>query len=278
MPVSFLVAKHAAKPFTGQLAGQASHTANEFFALACTDQHTKAGEMLQFSLPVGQGKETDGSRNIDTKIPNIVPNKNGFVATLLDAYTQDRALVIRPDYVWLAILCQFNFFVNANAELLRASFVAHEGKKKLIIDVVPATRYTVDYGHLARQMTGLVEKNVVDPALRKYFDYTLRFAGCGIPRITLEGGKSDWENILQRLEKLKDSEFGFETTAWYHLLRPGIRRFIRGFEDPMDPNNVKLWQRVAHYAPGGSGRGGDHYSGWITAFMVFNKDGWWIRP
>ncbi|KAJ6459971.1 hypothetical protein C8R45DRAFT_803333, partial [Mycena sanguinolenta] len=111
--------------------------------------------------------------------------------------------------------------------------------------------------------------------LKKYFNYTLRMAGCGIPRVTLEGEKSDWENILQRLEKLK--EFGFETAAWYHLLRPVIRRFIRAFDDPVNPDNVDFWQRVAHYTPGGSGRG-DHYSGWITAFMVFNKNGRWIGP
>ncbi|KAJ7226539.1 hypothetical protein B0H12DRAFT_1223791 [Mycena haematopus] len=217
-------------------------------------------------------------RNISAKIPNIIPNKNGFVATLLEAYTQDRALVIRPDDVWLAILCQFNFFVNARAELLRANFVAHEGKKELVITVVPATRYTVDFAEIARQMADLVEKNVVDPTLRawatpdfttttlhdstvsavmlmatlkKYFDYTIMMAGCGIPRVTLDGEKSDWVNILERLEKLK--EYGVETTAWCHLLRP----------------------RVAHYTPGGSGRG-DHYTGWITAFTVFTKEGRWM--
>ncbi|KAF8209136.1 hypothetical protein K438DRAFT_1573226 [Mycena galopus ATCC 62051] len=234
------------------------------------------------------------------KIPNIIPNKNGFVATLLEAYTQDRALVIRPDDVWLAILCQFNFFVNARAELLRANFVAHEGREELEIVVGGATRYTVDFGHIARQFSGLIEKNVVDPALRawatpdfttttvndttvsavmlmatlrKYFDFTIRLMGCGIPRVTLEGEKADWVNILGRLEKLK--EYGLETTAWYHLLRPVITRFVGAFDDPTNPANVEFWQRVAHYTPGGSGRG-DDYTGWITAFTVFNKEGRWM--
>ncbi|KAF8209137.1 hypothetical protein K438DRAFT_1960868 [Mycena galopus ATCC 62051] len=214
---------------------------------------------------------------MQTKILDIVPNKNGFVATLLDAYTQDRALVIRPDDVWLAILSQFNFFVNARAELLRANFVAHEGKQELEITVDPATRH-IDFGHIARQFVGLLEKNVVDPTLRawaapdfttttvndttvsavmlmatlrKYFNFSLKRGGCGIPRVTLEGERSDWVNILGRLEKLK--EYGLETTAWYHLLRPC----------------------VAHYTPGGSGKG-NHYTGWITAFTVFSKDGRWM--
>jgi hypothetical protein len=184
---------------------------------------------------------------LNAKLPNLVPNENGFVATLLDAYTQDRALVIRPDDVWLAILCQFNFFVTARAELLRANFVAHEGKDELTIVAMPATRYTVDFGHIARQMAGLIEKNVVDPALRawatpnfttttpndttvgavllmatlkNYFNYVIIMVGCGIPRVTLEGERADWVNILGRLEKLK--EYGLEAIAWYHLLCPVV--------------------------------------------------------
>jgi hypothetical protein len=220
----------------------------------------------------------------------------------LDAYTQDRALVIRPDDVWLAILSQFNFFVNARAELLRANFVAHDGKQKLIVIAAAASRYQVDFGELARQMAGLVEQNVVDPTLRawampdfttttandttvsavllmatlkKYFEYEIVLWGCGIPRVTLEGERSDWVSILGRLEKLK--EYGLETIAWYHLLRPVIARFVAAFDDPTGPTNVDFWQRVAHYTPGGSGRG-DYYTGWITAFTAFTKEGNWRAP
>jgi hypothetical protein len=67
----------------------------------------------------------------------------------------------------MAILCQFNFFVNANAELLRANFVAHEGKKELVI-VAEGTRYSLDFGAMSRQMVDLIEKNVVDPTLREW--------------------------------------------------------------------------------------------------------------
>jgi hypothetical protein len=243
-------------------------------------------------------------RDFETKIPDIVPNPNGFVATLLDAYTQDRALVIRPDDVWLAILSQFNFFVNGRAELLRANFVVHEGKQELVIVVAEEgiSRYTADFADIARQMTGLVEKNIVDPTLRawatpnfttttvndttvsavllmatlkQYFKYISVLCGCGIPRVTLEGEQSDWVKILDRLEKLK--EYGLETTAWYHLLRPVVTRFVAAFGDPTSAENVDFWQRVAHYQPGGSGRG-EYYTGWITAFAVFNKEGRWMGP
>jgi hypothetical protein len=93
------------------------------------------------------------------------PTHNGFVQTAILAYNKHHALVIRPDDVWLAILTQFNHFVNANSELLRASFVAHEGQRELTI-IAEGSRYNLDFGNMSRQMVGELEKNVVDPELR----------------------------------------------------------------------------------------------------------------
>jgi hypothetical protein len=234
---------------------------------------------------------------MDTKITHLLPKGNGFVDTVISAYSQHHALIIRPDDVWLAILTQFNFFVNANAELLRTQFVQHKGKKHLVVRGV-GTRYSVDFGAMTRAMVGLIEKNIVDPELRewilpkfstttltdttasavimmatlkKYFSYEFHLT-CGIPRVTLEGEKSDWIDILGRLEKLK--EYGVQTIAWYHLLHPVISRFVAAFDAPSSPENVDFWQRVAHYHHLGSGS--DHYSGWINAFNVFSPTGDWL--
>jgi hypothetical protein len=198
----------------------------------------------------------------------------------------------------MAILSQFNFFVNANAELLRASFVTHEGKKSLVI-TAQGSRYGLNFGAMSRQMVDLFEKNVVDPTLRawvmpnfttttvndttvsavlmmatlkEYFSYGFCSVRCGIPRVTLEGEQSDWINILGRLEKLK--EYGVETIAWYHLLRPVIARFVAAFDAPDSEDNLDFWQKVAHYHPGGSGP--SYYSGWINAFNVFSDKGHWL--
>jgi hypothetical protein len=230
-------------------------------------------------------------------IEKVLPGPNGFVHTIIEAYNYHHALILRPDDVWIAILVQFNFYVNAHAELLRANFVAHAGKKALVV----STPAFDDFGRLAREMTDLIEKNVVDPSLRAwalpdfstttandttvgsivlmatlkaYFEYTFCEITCGIPRVTLEGEKADWEKILQRLEKLK--EFGLETIAWYHLLVPVISRFVQVFDDPDAWSNVTFWQSVAHFEPGGCGP--SHYSGWITAFCAFNDDGKWLGP
>jgi hypothetical protein len=154
---------------------------------------------------------------------------------------------------------------------------------------------------MAVRMTQEIEKNVVDPSLRAwvlptfstttaidttvfavimmatlktYFCYTFMFI-CGIPRVTLEGEKSDWVRILERLEKLK--EYGIHMIAWYHLLYPVISRLVAAFDAPDSPENVDFWQRVARHDPGGGcGLIHDFYSGWITAFYVFSKEGRWI--
>ncbi|KAI9457708.1 hypothetical protein HD554DRAFT_1983611, partial [Boletus coccyginus] len=77
------------------------------------------GQLLHSSLP----SSLDALRN-------IIPQSNGFVHTVVEAYNRHRTLIVRPDNVWLAILTQFSFFVNGNAEALRSVFVAHKGKKR----------------------------------------------------------------------------------------------------------------------------------------------------
>jgi len=73
---------------------------------------------------------------------------------------------LRPEDFWITILTQFDFYVNAHVEELRSSFIAHEGKKQLVVRVEAANRYGADYGFFAQQMGKLMEENVVDPALR----------------------------------------------------------------------------------------------------------------
>jgi hypothetical protein len=108
--------------------------------------------------------------------------------------------------------------------------------------------------------------------LKQYFSYAFDCMCCGIPRVTLEGEKKDWADILGRLEKLK--EYGIETVAWYHLLLPVIARFVAAFDDPNGEANLDFWNRVVHLESMGSGP--DYYSGWINAFNAFGERGNWI--
>ena len=251
---------------------------------AAPEQSALCSELLYTSLP----KDSSVMRD-------IIPQINGFVHTVIEAYNSHRALVIRPDDVWIAILTQFCFFVNGNAEELRSTFVAHQGKKELAVSM--KNRYSMDPAYMARQMTDLMQEHITDASLKEwimpnfttttltdrsisaivmmgtmkeYFSYKF-YAMCGIPRVTLEGQKSDWEEILRRLEGLK--KYGVQTNTWYHLLRPIISRFVTAYDNPNAPENLEFWNKVAHRIGGGSGP--RWLSGWITAFCVFDKQGQW---
>ncbi|KAF8152211.1 hypothetical protein B0H34DRAFT_663705 [Crassisporium funariophilum] len=284
MPVHFTVASHKSNP-VADLPGTRITTPDELLHKSWGVQQTtiRNAEMLQSSFV----KRDDAS---------VWALNNGFVNIVTAAYSKHHHLILRPDDVWIAILSQFNFYVNAHAEELRSHFVKHKGKKELIVKAT-GTRYTVDFGDMAHQMTDRIHENVVDPdlkdwilpnftttthndtvisavlmmaTLKAYFDYTFSI-DCGIPSVTLEGEKSDWENLFARLDKL--ASFGEEPTAWAALLRPVISQFVNAFDGAPD---VDFWNRVCHYHPQGSGP--TYLSGWITAFCVWTSEGKWQGP
>jgi hypothetical protein len=152
---------------------------------------------------------------------SLVPYSNGFVIGVIRAFQQNLHLILRPANVWLSILTQFNFYVNAHAEELRGFFVEHEGEKELTTDIGLPALEAMDMGALAQKFTLLLKENIVDNesrewimpnfstttaedktvaaivmmrTLQKYFEY-IATRGCGFPSVTLLGEKADWEAI-----------------------------------------------------------------------------------
>ncbi|KAH8804434.1 hypothetical protein F5884DRAFT_406833 [Xylogone sp. PMI_703] len=228
----------------------------------------------------------------------IIPYKNGFVDGIIRAFNQDLHLTLRPDDVWLAILIQFNYFVNGKAEILRSQFVAHEGKKQLIVDVRPFSLRFVEMGKFAQVAATLIQDNIKDPKLKewiipnfstttdrdrsvasvvmmgtfqKYFEYFLG-GGCGLPSVTLLGEKSDWQSLRTRLDKLP--QYHEETAAWAKLLIPIIDHMVATFDEPDSQKTKDFWMRCAFEAgAAGSGTSFVSLSGWITAFCFWGDDG-----
>ncbi|KAH8915755.1 hypothetical protein BT69DRAFT_1271333 [Atractiella rhizophila] len=241
-------------------------------------------EIFQSSVPPSEYREG-----------TILPQANGFVDTLVLAYNHHHKVVIRPDDVWLTILSQFNLFINANSENLRSYFVSHKGQKELVVVEENTTRYTVDFGLMAQRMTSLMENNIVDPTLKSWilpsFSTTTEndkvvaavlmmstlqsyfiscfMTRCGLPEVTLEGKKEDWEMLLSKLDRF--DEFGEEPFQFAKSLRPILRRFVGAFDDPEGEENKDFWNRIYSASPLGSGE--PEYSGWITAFSFWGKDG-----
>ncbi|KAG6919663.1 hypothetical protein DXG01_002605 [Tephrocybe rancida] len=225
----------------------------------------------------------------------IITTKNGFVHGIMTAYSKHHNLVIRPDDVWIAILSQLNFYVNAHAEELRDKFVDHKGKKTLIVTTMVDSLEQMDFGDLAVQMTGLIDQNVKDKSLvpwvlpnfstttaddtvicsalimstlKQYFHYMMSL-GCGIPFITLEGTQADWRSILDRIDKIP--EFGAEPAEWATMLRAILKRFVRAFDDKGPKSDIEFWERMVHETPGGSFT--PFVSGWISAFCAWDNKG-----
>ncbi|THV06933.1 hypothetical protein K435DRAFT_833914 [Dendrothele bispora CBS 962.96] len=103
------------------------------------------------------------------------------------------------------------------------------------------------------------------------------FDGDGLPSVTLEGEKSDYEELLKRIDRLdriaeelnsKSLEQAKQLKRWAAYLRPVLRRFVHAFDDPEGEENLEFWQRLEHKV--GSSV---YFSGWITAFCVFSSDG-----
>jgi len=67
---------------------------------------------------------------------NILPAENGFVNAVTRAYDGHHHLIIRPDDIWQAIMTQFSFYLNANAEKFRSKFVDFEKKKELVVSEI----------------------------------------------------------------------------------------------------------------------------------------------
>ncbi|KAK3695834.1 hypothetical protein B0T22DRAFT_373112 [Podospora appendiculata] len=228
----------------------------------------------------------------------ISPSKNGFVNTMVKAYSDHHHVRIRPEDVWFSILNQLNFYINKNAEDLRSLFVAHKGRKALKIEMGDRGGgggiKSIDYADFAKQMTHLLQENVLDPDLRAwimpdfstttdndlvvasilmmgslqaYFTYFC-VTSCGIPSVTLLGERADWEKLLGRLDGLP--RLGKEPTTFATLLRPIIRRFIASFDNPADSELLDFWARSVDVE---EGSGADTLSGWITAFCFWDSKG-----
>jgi len=223
----------------------------------------------------------------------------GLVSAISRAYNTHHNLVLRPDDVWQAILTQFSFYVNANAEDLRDAFVDFEGKKNLEI-WTDGTLFTADFADMANRMvdeqiaTNIKDRTVTEwlipnfsttrpgdrvaasvtimSTLQAYFNYGFCLS-CGIPKVTLEGTPEDWRALRQKIERLP--QYNIEgkdkvMTKWHLLLSQVLDAFVASAEGT---SNLEFWDTVLSHHGGGSGP--SYISGWVTVFACFDAKGKW---
>jgi len=248
-------------------------------------------KILQSSFHNRIGNISFNNENGET--PSLLFSENGLVWSVVYAYSTHHHLTLRPEDIWFSILTQFSAYLNAHGEEFRHLFVKHKGQKELVVYQL-GNRHIADYRSLANDMGRLIQEEIMDHEFRKwimpefsttteddkvlaavlmmatmqkYFTYKFQLS-CGFPSITLLGRRSDYEQILQKLDWLEG--YGEEPAQFVALLRPIVTRFISSFDDPSAPAVLEFWQRAVHVS-GGSGP--SRYSGWITAFCMWDKDG-----
>ncbi|KAK6971975.1 hypothetical protein R3P38DRAFT_3379272 [Favolaschia claudopus] len=269
-------------------------TPAQILARACPDQSKQVDKILHCCIGGWQGRH-------DTQF-KIVPNERGFVNTVLTAYTGNYALVLRPDDVWLAVISQFALYVHANPDVLggKASFGARRGEGKPFEIAEPSSAAPI-----STQMGEVMEETVLDAAVREWIrpDFStttandvavgsimmlapsapkdlftaepiLKSSG-GIPRVTLEGEKKDWEAIVEKLKTLKD--YGPRGWAWFYLLNNVVTNMVKTFDDAASAKTTKFWEQIVVQAKEGKG-GKSRLGGWVTAFCLLAADGKWRTP
>jgi hypothetical protein len=128
------------------------------------------------------------------------------------------------------------------------------------------------------------------PSLRPCLEINLTFRfqlSCGLPSVTLDGTKEDWEDLSRRLDKLLtfgDINEHPHLHAWYGLLKPIIKHFVDAFDvcniEPAPPRAqeiVDFFQHICSIVGGGSGP--QYISGWLAFFCAFSNMGnWQLHP
>ena len=226
-----------------------------------------------------------------------IPLLSGFYTAHINHYP----IRIKPDDIWLLIVQAFSNHVNANSEKLRDYFVNFQGKKELVVKyeifvIEEVTKkhiedFSVQINNKIIEYLGEEIINILTPnfstttydskiickisimgAFKKYFDYTMRLVGCGIPYIILEGKVEDYKQIKAKAEKLKKYKFN-----WYiNRIMPYIEKMIEAKEGKVDINFFKdIIQKKEvteiRYEPSGGKYGVkvDHICGWLLQFFAY---------
>lgn len=247
--------------------------------------------------------QKDGTRILASSFENDSLYRQG-AAVMFDllrtAYADHRPVVLSPDAIWLTISQAFARYVNAHAEEMRFSIVAHKGKQDLSVtstkDLVDETADWTDIlqqftNQLSKQTKGnlhqtitadftttgaterIVSQATLMDAFKTYFNYQVIKIVCGIPSISLTGTPDDWRNVLGKAQKLAIYP-GIK--PWTEKLLPILKEFVAAAEGRP---NQSFWQNIVRRKRVDELRGGGCsyerptlFDGWFLTFFP-DKEG-----
>ncbi|KAL1903765.1 hypothetical protein Sste5344_010532 [Sporothrix stenoceras] len=204
---------------------------------------------------------------------HVLPSADSFVRGVLQAWGEHLHLVLQPDELWLTVLAQINFYVNAHPE--EASVHAYDLRaNETVIDSAYPDWYTfmaslyaavtsrikadwLQHQFISPNFTTSTNEHVMAAhilmlAQTRAFERKPppRTGGpllCGLPSVTLLGTRQDWAVVQWRVERM--SIFGAEAAEYGARLLPVIRRFVQTFDTPDDPAVLAFWNSIVVAQP-----------------------------
>lgn len=211
-----------------------------------------------------------------------------FIGAIHLAYINHLKLSLSPDMIWHLITASTSSYINQHSEDIRGKFVAHLGKENIIVqrdnfpfnsstnewnEVIEAFAHELDSRTLnnvsslfaanfttTNDVNSVIGQIVLMESMQKYFQFEF-VSLCAIPEIYLEGTRSDWSLIKEKLLRLNETLPGL--SVWYDKLAPILDKFIQVYDLPIDLN---FWNQI-YKVHGGSG--GPYISGWIITFFPY---------
>jgi len=209
-----------------------------------------------------------------------------LLAAVYKAFSEHRPLILSPDAVWITIAQGVAHHMVLHGEELRSRFVAHSGKLDLVfecqdwVDGSPENPWPDAFSSWSGQIrehvgasvhdtlrcdfstSGPVERAVSDIVImdvfERYFHYVL-LGVCGIPAITLEGTREDWQNLSNKVEGLAI----FDLEWWLVHLRAICAQFVGASRGEID---LDFWQNICKLQ---SAYGGDIINGWVGKLFPY---------
>lgn len=214
---------------------------------------------------------------------------NNFLKAAVIAFAYHLPLRLKPDHILYAILSGFNLWVNAKGghELLATKNLVDQTKKDINIDIPLNPDWDQAIDVLSRKLEqAFIDKNLVSvlkvqfsttsPVINKVKNLTIasvmkKFVNisfttmCGIPYVTLEGTKSDWEKlkvVANSLLSLADGQLNW----WLEKLNKSLDIMI----GTVDGNDLQHeWENFLNF----KSQSGTHgCNGWINNFIPYIFD------
>ncbi|KAK0642069.1 hypothetical protein B0T16DRAFT_335973 [Cercophora newfieldiana] len=274
----------APKPFVSRRANALATTPDAFFNGSAENEFLNSSAKVLFS-------SLDTMKPALSAASNLYPSGDSFIRGAIQAWGEHLHLVIRPEEVWFTILVQMNFYMNAHAEEIRSMFVDHNGQEVIYIedftwyDVLRRFQFAIQERVKTKWLLEWIRPNfttttendvmVANVLMMGLTQAYFKFEGgivCGLPSVTLLGEESDWEQLLEKTERLK--EFGAEPAEYAKRLKPILTRFVRSFREPDSKEIVQFWNNIAvahRFAFCGSPP--VSITGWIVGFYYWQADG-----